>query len=326
MTKNTIEVVPYNPNWPEQFTVEAKSIKEALGSNCIAIHHIGSTSIPGMSAKPIIDILPVVKDILAVDKAVEAMKLLGYEAKGEYGMAFRRFFQKGKDVWTHNVHVYEEGDPEIARYLTFRNWMCSHEEDARNYEKLKLGLAAKFPDDRLKYCFGKDAFVASIDAKDGFDGWRLVQALTDREWVQVNALRREYFFKGKDDPYTWTFIHKEHIHFVFYKKAEIIGYVHLQLLPEKNAILRIIVVDERYRNQGWGSHLLSLCERWLCHQGYKNLFLHSRREVSPYYRTNGYVEMSFVDPAIPEVDPGDIEMGKVLTDKKRQPCLPDRRI
>ncbi len=326
MTKNTIEVVPYDPNWPALFTAEAKRIKEALGSNCIAIHHIGSTSIPGMSAKPIIDILPVVKDIREVDRANVAMERLGYQARGEYGMAFRRFFQKGGDIWTHNVHVYEEGDPEIARYLAFRDWMCSHEEDARNYEKLKLELAAKFPEDRFKYSFGKDAFVASVDAKDGYDGWRLVQALTDREWTQVNALRQKYFFKGKEDPYTWTFTHKDHIHFVFYKNADIIGYVHLQLLPEKNAILRIIVIDENYRNLGWGSHVLSLCERWLYHQGYKNLFLHSRHDVAPYYRVNGYLEMSFVDPAIPEVDPGDIAMGKVLKDRKRRPDVSDRRI
>src|SRR5580698_1970268 len=87
----TIEVVPYNPEWPQMFEAEAALIKKALGDNCIAIHHIGSTSIPGLSAKPIIDILPVVKDILKVDaKPIEA---LGYQAKGENGMAFRRYFQ-----------------------------------------------------------------------------------------------------------------------------------------------------------------------------------------------------------------------------------------
>ena len=193
--KKNIEVVPYSPEWPEMFALEAELIKQALGNNCITIHHIGSTSVLGLSAKPIIDILPVVRDIQEVDKTTKAMESLGYEAKGEYGIAFRRYFQKDQNAKTYNVHVYQEGDPEISRYLKFRDWMRSHPDDAENYAKLKEGLAAKFPEDILQYCNGKDAFVASIDAKDGFDGWRIVKALTDREWSAVRDLRQQYFFK-----------------------------------------------------------------------------------------------------------------------------------
>ena len=135
-TTRKIEVVEYDLSWPELFEVEAKQIKEALGSNCIEIHHIGSTSIPGLSAKPIIDMLPVVRNIKEVDKAIQAMESLGYEAKGEYGIAFRRYFQKGKNIRTHHVHVYQEADPEIIRYLKFRNWMRSHASDAENMASL----------------------------------------------------------------------------------------------------------------------------------------------------------------------------------------------
>jgi GrpB-like predicted nucleotidyltransferase (UPF0157 family) len=317
LPKNNIEVVSYNPNWPAMFEVEARLIKEALGSNCVTIHHIGSTSVPGLSAKPIIDILPVVRDILEVDKATKAMERLGYEAKGEYGIAFRRYFQKGKDVRTHNVHVYEEGDPEIDRYLRFRNWMRSHDDDARSYAKLKLELATKFPQDILQYCFGKDAFVANIDAKDGFDGWRVVRALTDREWAAVRTLRQAYFFKSKPDPFTWTFEHKDHIHFVFYKNAEIIGYAHLQLWLEGRAALRIIVIDERYRNRGFGSQFLGLCERWLSHQGFKKLLVQSSPEAYEFYHHLDYTKMPFNDPDGYESDPRDIEMGKILIAKRK---------
>ena len=86
-TIRKIEVVEYDPTWPKLFELEAERIKQVLGYNCIEIHHIGSTSIPGLSAKPIIDILPVVRDIQEVDKATKVMESLGYEAKGEYGMA-----------------------------------------------------------------------------------------------------------------------------------------------------------------------------------------------------------------------------------------------
>lgn len=319
--KKNIEVIAYNPQWPKIFESEAKLIKQALGNNCITIHHIGSTSIPGLSAKPIIDILPVVRDIQEVDKATNAMESLGYEAKGEYGIAFRRYFQKGKRTRTHNVHVFQEGDPEISRYLKFRDWMRSHADDAENYGKLKVELAAKFPQDILQYCNGKDAFVANIDAKNGFEGWRMVQALTDREWSAVRNLRQQYFFKSKADPYAWTFEHKDHIHFVFYKNAEIIGYAHLQLWPENRAALRIIVIEERYRNLGFGSQFLKLCERWLYHRSFKNLLVQSSPKAYKFYCNHGYIEMPFNDPDGYETDSQDIEMGKFLMAQKDRPKI-----
>jgi GrpB-like predicted nucleotidyltransferase (UPF0157 family)/dihydrofolate reductase/GNAT superfamily N-acetyltransferase len=310
---NKIIVTPYNPDWQKLFDVEASKIKEALGANCIAIHHIGSTSVPGLSAKPVIDMLPVVRNIQEVDKAAKAMESLGYEVKGEYGIVFRRYFQKGKNIRTHNVHVYQEADPEISRYLTFRDWMSSHPSDAHSYGNLKLELAKKFPHDILQYCNGKDAFVASIDAKNGFDGWRIVKALTDREWDAVRLLRDNYFFKSKEDPYTWTFTHKDHVHLVFYKNAEIIGYAHLQFWPEYRAALRIIVIDESYRKLGFGSQFLRLCERWLYHQGFKKLLIQSSQEAYQFYRKHGYAEISFNDPDGYETDAQDIEIGKCLT-------------
>ncbi len=79
---NIIEVVSYSDEWPKFFETEAKLIKQALGDNCLVIHHIGSTAVPGLASKPVIDMIPVVKNILQVDQATVAMKQLGYEAKG----------------------------------------------------------------------------------------------------------------------------------------------------------------------------------------------------------------------------------------------------
>lgn len=261
MMNRAVDVVPYDPSWPAMFEREAALIKQALGKNCLAVHHIGSTAVPGLSAKPIIDILPVVKNILEVDQAIQEMEKLDYEAKGENGIAFRRFFQKGIPIRTHHVHVFEEGDPEINRHLKFRDWMRMHGEDAQAYAQLKLTLAEKFPNDIFNYCLGKDSFVASIDARDGYQGWRFVQALTDREWEAVCALRQQHFFNLELAPL------KEHIHFVFYKESAIIGYAHLQLLEEHRAVLHALVIDRYYQQQGFESFLLQLCERWLRHQG-----------------------------------------------------------
>jgi GrpB-like predicted nucleotidyltransferase (UPF0157 family) len=302
-----IKVVPYDPHWPQLFEDEALQIKSALGDNCISIHHIGSTSIPGMSAKPIIDILPVVVDIREVDNATHSMELLGYTARGEYGIAFRRFFQKGSDPRTHNVHVYQEGDPEIQRYLKFREWMLTHPEDVKTYAKLKQELAAKYPNDILRYVSGKDAFVASIDGKDGYEGWRMVQALTDREWAAVHALRKQYY-ASEPDPIPPSEL-EEPAHLVLYKNAEIFGYAHIQLWSKEKAALRLFVIHENYRNQGWGSRFLSLCERWLVHRNFTLLLAYPCVKEHSFFRKHGYADLPYDDPN----ESQEIQMCKVLT-------------
>lgn len=265
-----VEVVAYNPEWKGLFEKEAFLIQEALGPNCLTVHHIGSTSVPGLNAKPILDILPVVNDILEVDKANKAMEQLGYAVKGESGIAFRRFFYKGDPVRTHNVHVFEKGDPEIDRYLKFRDWLITHTEDRDSYANLKKDLALKFPRDILSYTMAKEAFVASIDAKDGFQGYRMVQALTDREWENVRALRKQYFLGGVDS-FNLALKQPNHIHFIFYKNAEIIGYCHLELGPNHKAILKVFAMHNGYENTDWDSRFLEMCKRWLTHQGYRQL-------------------------------------------------------
>ncbi len=309
-----VEVVSYRSEWPNLFEIEAKLITNALGNNCMAIHHIGSTAVPELSAKPIIDIIPVVKDILQVTQTIPAMEKLGYEAKGKYGIPFRRYFQKGVTNRAHNVHIFEEGNPEIGRHLKFRDWMRMHVDDREAYGRLKSELALKFPHDIMNYCLGKDAFIASIDQKTGFDGLRIAQVLTDREWEAARHFRQKYFFDRVPvvDPYTWTFKNDQHVHFILYKGIKIIGYVHIQLWPENRAALRIIVIDEPYRNGGIGGDFLKLCERWLFHQGVKKFQIQSSPEAYKFYCDHEYIQMPFNDPDGYEGDPRDIEIGKIL--------------
>src|ERR1700723_1322421 len=102
-----IEIVPYNPKWELEFKVEKSLLKNVFNDNLIKIYHIGSTSIPGMAAKPIIDIMPVVKSLEKVDSCNKAMEKLCYVPMGEYGIVGRRYFRKGAQKRTHNVHVFE---------------------------------------------------------------------------------------------------------------------------------------------------------------------------------------------------------------------------
>jgi GrpB-like predicted nucleotidyltransferase (UPF0157 family) len=285
-----ITVVPYHSDWPNMFTAEAQLIQQALGSNCIAIHHIGSTAVPGLSAKPVIDMIPVVKDIQEVDRATQAMQAIGYEAKGEYGIAFRRYFQKGGESRTHHAHVFQEGDCEISRHLKFREWMRTHADDAERYARLKKGLAAKFPNDRLSYCMGKDAFIANIDAKSGFDGWRMVQALTDREWSGVCHLRQQFFLQQG----SFSAINKDHIHFVFYKNEKIIGYIDLEQRPPNEAIVHMLILDKDY--SGFKSQFLKHCERWLQHQGISTLFVFASQDTYQFYCQHEYEPFSQNNP------------------------------
>ena len=159
-----VEVVPHNPKWQDLFKAESKSIAKVL--QVVAIHHIGSTSITNIYAKPIVDILVEVKDINDVDGCNNAMENLGYQAMGEFGIIDRRYFRKHTmGVRTHHVHVFETDSPQVTRHLAFRDYMNAHPTDAKQYSELKRKLAAKYPDDIESYMDGKDAFIKDMDRK-----------------------------------------------------------------------------------------------------------------------------------------------------------------
>ena len=156
-----VEVVPYDLKWRDAFAEEAKEIAVALGDAIAAIHHIGSTAISPIYAKPIIDVLVEAKDLAEVDARNAAMATLGYEAMGEFGIAGRRYFRKHNAMGdrTHHVHVFEQGSPESDRHLAFRDYMIAHPEEAQQYSQLKRSLAAQYPHDRESYMDGKDSFI-----------------------------------------------------------------------------------------------------------------------------------------------------------------------
>ncbi|MBB4822931.1 GrpB-like predicted nucleotidyltransferase (UPF0157 family) [Sporosarcina luteola] len=165
MTKamRKVEVIPYSNGWPSTFQEEASELKRVFGSELIEIYHIGSTSVIGLSAKPIIDIMPVVKEIARIDSLHEAMRELGYEAKGENGIAGRRYFQKGGNDRTHHVHVYEERSPEIGRHLAFRDYLRAHPAIAKKYGDVKEELAKRYPNDIAAYIKGKEQLALEIE-------------------------------------------------------------------------------------------------------------------------------------------------------------------
>ncbi|OUO29764.1 hypothetical protein B5F86_05575 [Lachnoclostridium sp. An298] len=161
-----IEVVDYRPEWDTMFKVESKKIKKILGKNCVGVYHIGSTSVKGLPAKPIIDIMPVVKDISLVDAHNGEFEALGYECRGEFGIPGRRFFAKGGDNRTHHIHIFEQSNQtDIQRHIAVRDYLNAHSDTAAEYAALKKKLAAEFPFDNDGYCDGKEEYMKSLEEK-----------------------------------------------------------------------------------------------------------------------------------------------------------------
>lgn len=159
-----VEVMDYNPDWPFLYIQEAKKIEEILGKELIAIYHIGSTAVEGLKAKPIIDIMPVVKNIENVDSFNEKFVNLGYEAKGEFGIKGRRYFRKGIENRTHQIHIFEESNQkDIKRHLAVRDYLRTHKQDALKYGELKMKLAQKHSHSINDYSLGKDSFVKNLE-------------------------------------------------------------------------------------------------------------------------------------------------------------------
>jgi GrpB-like predicted nucleotidyltransferase (UPF0157 family) len=161
-----IEVVAYDAGWPVIYKKEANLIGVILGDELIRIHHIGSTSVPGLAAKPVIDMLAEVRSIEALDSFDQQMALQNYTTRGEYGIPGRRYYFKGtEEMHSHHLHAFQAGHPEIARHLLFRDYLRVHPDEAREYAGLKTSLAVKFTYDINSYMDGKDAFIKELDRR-----------------------------------------------------------------------------------------------------------------------------------------------------------------
>jgi GrpB-like predicted nucleotidyltransferase (UPF0157 family) len=162
-----VVVTAYDPRWPGEFERSASEIVAALGPNLLSVHHIGSTAVPGLDAKPVIDLLAVVAELAALDEQRATMEQLGYEVLGEFGIAGRRYFRRDDAAGrrTHQIHAFVEESPHIARHIAFRDFLLAHPEQAHAYGELKRRLAVAHPHDIGAYMDGKDAFIKEMEAR-----------------------------------------------------------------------------------------------------------------------------------------------------------------
>lgn len=161
-----IVVVDYDPEWSRIYEEERTRIIDLIGNCLEEIQHVGSTSIPGLAAKPIIDILAIIPEISIVEHCVKPLERLDYAYFGENGIPDRHYFRKPSDIrfhqHTHHIHMMERGHEQVHKMLMFRDYLRRQPEAVQAYQDLKRELATKYRGDRVAYTDAKEPFVQSI--------------------------------------------------------------------------------------------------------------------------------------------------------------------
>ncbi len=163
MCKKHIVVQPYDESWPADFEKIKAEISAALGGVAVAIEHVGSTSVKGLAAKPIIDLDVVVKDA-EVPKAVERLAKIGYIHEGNLGIEGREAFHyDGKEhLKPHHLYVCPESSLELKRHIAFREYLRSHKDAVQEYSAIKIEAAKLFPDDIDSYIAHKSPVIEKL--------------------------------------------------------------------------------------------------------------------------------------------------------------------
>lgn len=164
---DAIVLMPHSPSWTTAFEHEAAAIVRALDHVVVHVLHIGSTAIPGIVAKPVIDLLAIVPAVDTLDDHSAGLVALGYEALGEFGIPGRRYFRKNAadGTRTHQLHAFATGSREAQRHLDFRDYLRAFPADAAAYATLKQELAARYGSDMRAYSDGKGPFIRAVEAR-----------------------------------------------------------------------------------------------------------------------------------------------------------------
>jgi putative glutamine amidotransferase len=162
----TYAIHPYDPSWPSRYESESARIRTALADQIVRIDHVGSTSVPGLAAKPIVDIQISVRSMIPRGSYVDPLVLLGYRwAVDPWTDEHEYFSRDGDDGRAFQIHVCRAGSDWERRHLAFRDWLRDHPQDAAAYERLKQELAAQHPRDIFTYVGGKTAFIREIESR-----------------------------------------------------------------------------------------------------------------------------------------------------------------
>jgi GrpB-like predicted nucleotidyltransferase (UPF0157 family) len=163
-----VELQPHDPKWVDSALAESQLLASALGTNLMVVHHVGSTAISAIHAKPVLDLMPVVEDLQALDGARGSIEALGYEWWGEFGLPGRRYCTKSQPATGRRLiqlHCYESGSTEIVRHLAFRDYLRQAPAIATRYEEEKMRCQRLHPEDSHAYSDCKSGWIKAIEAE-----------------------------------------------------------------------------------------------------------------------------------------------------------------
>ena len=187
-----IVIVDYDPAWPLHFEQLRRTIAAALGDVALSVEHVGSTSVPGLAAKPIIDISVVVRDDADVSAAIERLATIGYAHQGNLGIEGREAFGSPPGPIAHHLYVCPQRSPGLANHLAVRDHLRADPDAVREYGELKMRLAREFPHDIASYIAGKTDFLLQILRLRGFASQQLaaVEAANRRQPTKDTKLTK----------------------------------------------------------------------------------------------------------------------------------------
>ena len=161
-SSDLVVIRDYDPSWPHAFANLAAKIRTAMGSLILSVEHIGSTAVPGLAAKPIIDLDVVLASVADLAEAIDRLSAIGYSHEGDLGVPGRHAFHSPPGEALHHLYVLAAGADELRRHLAFRDALRESELLRCHYSALKRCLAETFKGDRSSYTRGKSVFIASV--------------------------------------------------------------------------------------------------------------------------------------------------------------------
>jgi GrpB-like predicted nucleotidyltransferase (UPF0157 family) len=162
-----VRIVDYDPSWPDLFQTECQALGEVFEGR-VVVEHVGSTSVPGLAAKPIVDILIGAASLKIIESRAPAIEALGYRYRPEFeeALPMRRYFEKPPETGqTHHLHCVEEGGDFWRDHLLFRDFLRGHPEVAVDYAALKRDLARRYGRDREGYSDAKSSFIEAVKTR-----------------------------------------------------------------------------------------------------------------------------------------------------------------
>lgn len=269
-----IEIVEYDPEWPKIFERVKNNLRDILGNYAIDVFHIGSTSVPGLSAKPIIDIILVVK--LQYLDAVKC-KLSGddYQYKGEYNIPFRYAFRKN-DPFKINLHVHEENSSEIEINLLFKKFLLENSDAKKEYGLLKATIAKdqsmrqKVSTGISRYNLKKNGFIVKALKSMGFDKICFRLCTQYEEWQSYHKIRNKGSLKSGVvyKKINENEILENHYHFVLIKGIDVVAAANVEVVYNK-AVIHFLASKI---NNDYDSELMNRLKKWCKFKNYRSNF------------------------------------------------------